>query len=222
MPMILRCLPALLLLVVSSNLAPFAEEMTLGGAFGVAAVSLTAGATNPVSSLLRRRRGRPRKFGAPARAVTVTLPESVIESLSQYNPDLSRAIVTVANNHAPATLREAAELAVFGRRAVITIRPTTTLEQRAGIDLVPLPDGRALISFDQPKSVAELELLLGDAIDDPKLAPEDRKIFEGIRRILKDARQSKDVSLLRRTIIVLESNGQRKPRRPPRTSRAKA
>jgi hypothetical protein len=221
--MILQCLPALLLLVAFSNLALYAaEEMTLGGAFGAAAVSLTAGVTNPLSLVLRRRRGRPRKFAAPARAVTVTLPESVIEILSQHNRDLSRAIVAVANSHAPAKLREAAELAVFGRRAVITIRPTTTLEQRAGIDLVPLPDGRALISFDQPKTIAELELLLGDAIDDPKLAPEDRKVFEGIRRILKDARQSTDVSLLRRTIIVLESNGRRKLLRPPRTARAKA
>lgn len=223
MPMILRCLPALLLLVASSNLVLFAaEETTLGGALGAAAVSLTAGATSPVSSALRRRRGRPRKFGAPARAVTVTLPETVIASLSLHNPDLSRAIVAVANNHTRANIKEPAELAVFGRRAVITIRPTSSLEHRAGIDLVPLPDGRALISFDQPKTIAELELLLGDAIDDPKLEPGDRKVFEGIRRILKDARQSKNVSLLRRTIIVLESNDQRKPSRPPGTRRVKA
>lgn len=223
MPMILQCLPALLLLVAFSNLALYAaEEMTLGGAFGAAAVSLTAGVTNPLSLVLRRRRGRPRKFAAPARAVTVTLPESVIEILSQHNRDLSRAIVAVANSHAAANLKEAAELAVFGRRAVITIRPTATLERRAGIELVPLPDGRALISFDQPKTIAELELLLGDALDDPKLHPDDRKVFESIRRILQDARRSKDVSILRRTIIVLESTDQRRPMQSPRTGRAKA
>lgn len=196
--------------------------MSMTGSFGIAAMSVTAGVTGPLSTVLRRRRGRPRKFGSPARAVTVTLPESVIASLSAHHPDLSRAIVAVATERIATRAKPPAELSVFGRRAVITIRPTPTLEHRAGIDLVPLPDGRALISFDQPKTIAELELLLGDAIDDPKLAPDDRKVFQGIRQILKDARRSKDVSLLRRTIIVLESNGQRKPSRLPRTRRAKA
>ena len=223
MPMIPRCLTVLLLLVASSNFAPAAaEELTATGSLGIAAMSVTAGVTTPVATMLRRRRGRPRKFGAPARAVTVTLPESVIASLSAQHPDLSRAIVAVANDRIPARSKPPAELTVFGRRAVITIRPTVTLEHRAGIDLVPLPDGRALISFDQPRTIAELELLLGDALDDPKLGADDRKVFEGIRRILKDARQSKDVSLLRRTIIVLESNGHRKASRLPRTRRAKA
>jgi hypothetical protein len=158
-----------------------------------------------VSKALKRGRGRPRKFAGPSRAVTLTLPESVISRLSKLHDDLSRAVVRLAQRRTPLTSRKPAELLVFGKRAVITIRPTASLERRTGVQLVPLPDGRALISFDRPRSLAELELTISDALDDRTLNDEDRKVYEGIRTILKDARQSTTVSLQQRNIIVLES-----------------
>ena len=137
--------------------------------------------------------------------MTVTLPEGTFDTLRAIDPDLSRAIVRLAERvRPPRRQRPAAQLAVFGRRAVITVRPTRTLEQRAGVDLVPLPDGRALISFDRPHTVEELELLLYDALADPCMSDEDRQIFKAIGGILTEARRSRDVSLLRRTIILLE------------------
>jgi hypothetical protein len=158
-----------------------------------------------IGSTLRRRPGRPRKFAAPSRAVTVTLPDDVIEVLRGVDQDVSRAVARIAARHQSNHGRPAAELSVFGRRAVITVRPTPTLERRTGISLVPLTDGRALISFDQPTTIEELELLLYDALEDPHLAADDRRLFQEIASILKHARRSRDVTLLRRTIIVLES-----------------
>jgi hypothetical protein len=174
-----------------------------------------------IGTVLRRRRGRPRKFAAPSRAVTLTLPESVIESLSHINRDLSRAIVTLTSRRGRKNGRAAADLSVFGRRAVITIQPSSSLERRAGIELVPLPDGRALIAFDQPKTMADLELVVFDALDDPNLAPADRRIFEGIGSILREARRSTDVTMLQRSIIVIQNarNGHRGPRRALTASR---
>jgi hypothetical protein len=161
-------------------------------------------ATSPLASTLRRGRGRPRKFAAPSRAVTLTLPEEIIESLSRIHDDLSQAVVGLARRRSrPA--REAADLLVFGKRAVITIRPTPSLEPRTGVNLVPLPDGRALIAFDTPMSIADIELMLADALEDKSLTPDDRRVYEGLSLILKDARRSKAVSLLRQHIIVLES-----------------
>jgi hypothetical protein len=194
-------LTLLFLLVSGLALSVAGQEMLLEAPGGVAAASVAPA----LSSALRRRRGRPRKFAGPSRAVTLTLPESVIESLTASDPDLSRAIVNLAKRRGPAAVRPPAELSVFGRKAVITVRPTASLEQRAGVDLVPLSDGRALISFDQPNTIADLELMLNDALEDASLASEDRKVFEGIVKILKEARRSTDVSLLRRSIIVLES-----------------
>jgi hypothetical protein len=194
-------LTVLFLLVSGLALSAAGQELILEVPGGLAAASVTPA----LSSVLRRRRGRPRKFAGPSRAVTLTLPESVIEALTAADPDLSKAIVNLTKRRGPAAVSPPAELSVFGRKAVITVRPTPSLEQRAGVDLVPLSDGRALISFDQPKSIADVELMLTDAIEDPSLAPDDRKVFEGIAKILKEARRADDVSLLRRSIIVLES-----------------
>jgi len=164
-----------------------------------------------VSSTLRRGRGRPRKFPAPSRAVTLTLPESVLTALANVHADISKAVVQLAQRRRQVRERPLAELTVFGRNAVITVRPSRSLERRAGLQLVPLPDGRALLSFDQPTTIADLELTLHDALEDPQLSDEDRKIFQAIAGILKDARRSRDVTLHRRNIIVLEANGRRRP-----------
>jgi hypothetical protein len=182
----------------------------------VEAIGLGVGSlTTPIAGILRRRRGRPRKFAAPSRAITLTLPEAVLESLSKIDPDPSRAIVHLASRKVAANGKPPAELTTFGRRAIITVKPTATLTKRTGIDLVPLPDGRALLSFDQPRSVEDLELAIYDALEDPTLSAEDRQVFESIGAILKDARRSQDVTLRRQSIIVLEgANGSRmaKPR----------
>jgi hypothetical protein len=170
--------------------------------------------TSSIGHALRRRRGRPRKFAAPSRAVTLTLPESVLEELAKIAPDPSLAVVQLAKRQLPGSGKSAAELVAFGHRAVISIKPTATLQQRAGIELVPLPDGRALIMFDQPTTIAELELAIYDALDDPHLPHDDRHVFEAIGGILREARRADDVSLLRRSIIVLESAGAARHAKP--------
>jgi len=151
------------------------------------------------------RRGRPRKFATPSRAVTLTLPEAVIESLEAIDQDLSRAIVRIAQPQLAKRQHPPAELAAFGRRAVIVVNPSRTLEERTGVMLIPLSDGRALISFDEPMSIAALELRIQDAIDDPRLSREDVRIFEEVGRLLRDARRSTDIAVEARHIIVLES-----------------
>ncbi len=44
------------------------------------------------------RRGRPRKFMVPSRAVTLTLPETVIAALEDVDHELSRAVVRIAQS----------------------------------------------------------------------------------------------------------------------------
>ena len=161
------------------------------------------------------RRGRPRKFISPSRAVTLTLPENVLAALGALDHDLSRAVVRIAQPEMAKRPHPSAELATFGHRAVIVVNPSRTLEERTGIVLVPLSDGRALISFDESMTIAHLELLIQDALEDQKLPPEDARIFESIEEILKTARRSGDVTLQQRHIIVLESNRPARRRAPP-------
>ena len=162
------------------------------------------------------RRGRPRKFAAPSRAVTLTLPDHVIDTLTAGDPDLGRAIVRLAAKVKNQPARPA-ELSHFGRHAVIVVSPSRTLEKRAGVELVPLPDGRALIAFPQSTTVADLELLLEDALEGADLGRADRSIFESVLGVIRDARRSADVSLVHRSIIVLET---RRPAAPRKISRS--
>lgn len=153
---------------------------------------------------LAPRRGRPRKFTEPSRAVTLTLPLHIIEALGAVDADLSRAVVRVTQPELRRRPRKAAELARFGGRAVIVVAPSRTLERRTGVGLVPLPDGRALISFDRSTTPATLELTIADALEDQGLSRTDRDVFQGIADILRDARRSRTVSLRQPSIIVLE------------------
>jgi len=161
------------------------------------------------------RRGRPRKFSAPSRAVTLTLPEHVIDTLTTVDSDLSRAIVRLTQPEIAKQPHPPAELALYGQRAVIVVNPTRTLEERTGVNLVPLPDGRALISFDSSLTSAGFALLVDDALEDKRLSRADREIFGAVATLLRDARRSKTVTLRQHNIIVLES---RRRRRPARTT----
>ncbi|BCS33276.1 hypothetical protein TBR22_A25030 [Luteitalea sp. TBR-22] len=163
---------------------------------------------------LRRRRGRPRKFDEPSRVVSLTLPESVIGSLSRVNEDLGHAVAGLIQDRTSPALREPAELVTFGSRAVISVRPSRLLEQYLGVSLVPLPDGRALIALDEPRSVADLELRIHDLLDEGVSNDDVRATLEGLRSILREARRSADVVLVPRNIIVLETRTSARRRLP--------
>jgi hypothetical protein len=189
------------LVAVAATLS-FADQLS----FGRTDNALEWAMAGTLTSSMRRGRGRPRKFEAPSRAVTLTLPEWALSALSQIHDDISKAVVHLTQRRSAQPARPLAELSVFGRHAVITVRPTPSLENHAGVRLVPLPDGRALMTFDQPTTIADLELTLHDALEETDLPDTDRQVFEEVVRILKDARRSRDVTLHRRNIIVLESS----------------
>jgi hypothetical protein len=185
--------------------------------------SMANAAPDPELASSARGRGRPRKFPGPSRAVTLTLPVPVIDALSAIDADISRAVVRVAQPELSRRRQPPAELAVFGRRSVIVIRPSRTLERRMGVELVPLPDGRALISFDRSVTPASLELRINDALDDDQLPAGDREIFGAIAEILRKARRSADVVLKQPNIIMLEARRRTAPKpsapEPRRTRR---
>ena len=162
--------------------------------------------------LIKMRRGRPRKFGRPSRAVTLTLPDDVIAALSGVDDDLSRAIVQLVQPLLrDVVTRPPAELSKYSDSAVIVIKRLPTLNRMPGVSLVPLPDGRALISLDETMSVHEFELKLDDAVDGATdLEPRERSAMSSIRDILKSARQSKAITVHQRNIIVLQSTRRRR------------
>lgn len=150
--------------------------------------------------------GRPRKYGRAARAVTVTLPEDVLHRLASVHTDLGRAIVTLAERTGQerAQSPRPAEIAKYGKHGIILVTPAKSLKRLSAVQLVPLDNGRALISLDHEYSIAQLELDIRDALESRSGAPAERAVLETIGRILRETRQSREFTANPRTIIVIE------------------
>lgn len=169
----------------------------------------------------RFRPGRPPKYGRAARAVTVTLPEDVLRRLGTIDLDLGRAIVTLVerNGSKNARLPGPVEISAYGKHAVIVVTPVQTLKRLPGVELVPLGNGRALISLSSARSVAQLELDVRDALEFEDMRSPDREALSEILDILKRARRSPGLSLQERTIIVLEPRRDAPRAKTPRAKR---
>jgi len=90
------------------------------------------------------------------------------------------------------------------------VNPAKALKRLAGVQLVPVGNGRALISLEHPHSIPQLELSVRDAIDGGGMSAGERQTLEAIAEILRQARRSRGVTLEERTIIVLQSKRQRR------------
>jgi hypothetical protein len=145
--------------------------------------------------------------------VTVTLPEDLIERLKAQHLDLGRAIVELFEKTDGQRGDTPVQLAEFGRGALILVPPASALRRIAGVELIPLSNGRALIALDQPMSTSDLELTLNDALAEPALGPGDRNVVADVIDILRDARTSPRARLRQRTIIIVERTA-RPARRP--------
>jgi hypothetical protein len=181
----------------------------------------------PSTELAPVRRGRPRKFAKPSSSITLTLPDDVIAALQALDRDLGRAVVRLVQPRMGEPPRPAAELTSFGDRAVIVVPRNTQLTARTGVELVPFSDGRALISFDERLSAPQIELRVGDALEDTALSANDRAMFEALAEILRNARRSESIVLRERSIIILQRTRQRErvaetPRAPSTARRARA
>jgi len=163
--------------------------------------------------LIKHGPGRPRKFGRPSRAVTVTLPEDVLKRLGGLDTDIGRAIVALVEHKAMrARTVKPAEIATYGNHSVIIVSPVNALKRIDGVQLVPIGNGRALISLERTHSVPQFELRLGDALARGDVSELERETLGAIADILRQTRRSRRVLLEERTIIVFETKRQR--RRP--------
>lgn len=152
------------------------------------------------------KRGRPLKFGRPARSITITLPDDAVIALRQRNRDIGRAIVGLL----PAASRTAPEapavvLHQTGRRAVIVVKPVDALRRLPGVELISLGDpDRALIAFTDGLTVPAFELRVQDLLDGPPLPAGDAAVITQLAAVLREARRTAGRSLSEATIIVLE------------------
>lgn len=160
----------------------------------------------------RQKRGRPSKYGRPARAVTVTLPEDVLTRLTTVHTDVGSAIVNLVEKRTPvrsAPVRPA-QVTRYGNRAVIIVTPSPTLRRLRGVQLVPVGQGRALISLAPSTSISSLELQVRDVLERMPPSNREREGLQALADILRRGRGPRDFTSEPRTIIVLAWKGKRR------------
>lgn len=160
----------------------------------------------------RQGRGRPSKYGRPARAVTVTLPEDILARLSAVHADVGTAIVQLVEKRTTAkpTPIRSAEVTRYGNRAVIIVTPGPTLRKLRGVQLVPVGNGRALISLSTSMPISSLELQVRDALEKMPHENREREGLQSLADILRRGRGPRGLTSEARTIIVLASKTRRR------------
>ena len=169
-------------------------------------------------SLAPRRRGRPPKYGRPARLVAVTLPHDVVDWLASLDPDLGRAIVRLHDrmNEGPARAghedRLGARLVDVGEgRALIVVDPAL-VHGLAGVAAIPFGSGQAFLALEPSWTMADLELTVGDALDHAGADEPRRTALAAFREQLRAWRTHPSLLIEPRAIIVASRNPKRKAR----------
>ncbi len=168
----------------------------------------------------KARRGRPLKFTRPARTITVTLPEDVLSSLAELDSDMGRAIVRLTMAATDKGPVRGVEVATFGSRAVIVVPPTKALRSVDGVELIPLSDGRALISIADGMSADQFELAVGDLLADGDVAETDQALLTQLLRVLQEHRHGQKLTV--RRVIVLRAASGAAAATPDRRARSKS
>ena len=155
------------------------------------------------------RRGRPPKFGRPARLVALTLPEDVVEWLRSKDADLSRAIVELfeasAHRHAAAPPRslEAAIVEVDSGRGLILV-DAALVHDVPGVATIPFSGGRAFLALEPGWSASDLELAVIDRLEAGMAAGQRYEALAAFRAQLRLWRSDPGLRLRPRSIIVVE------------------
>jgi hypothetical protein len=174
-----------------------------------------------IAAVPRKQRGRPLKFGRPARLLAVTLPHDVVAALRRIHPDPAWAIVSLYEKVATKTPRQipsppprpAIELAQLSARSSLIVVDPRALRSAPGMSIVPVASGRAFLAFDEGRGLADLELAILEQLRDPRTASATRKELRGLQRQVRDWRRGRGFRFSKRSIILVE--------RAPRSTRTR-
>ena len=157
---------------------------------------------------LRAKRGRPLKFGRPAQALALRLPDDVVASLREADHDVARAIVALVQKAADSSLargpRPAVSVTKTGRGRGLIIVDPTIVPALPGCHLMHITAHQAFIALEPGAGLADLEVAVLDRLAEPGLAGRQRIALHTLRRAVKRWRKNRRVRVYTRSIIVLE------------------
>jgi hypothetical protein len=171
----------------------------------------------------RKQRGRPLKFGRPARLLALTLPHDVVAALRRIHPDPAWAIVSLFERTAkrpppaPPPRRPAVDLAQLSDRTALIVVDPRALRSAPGMSVVPVASGRAFLAFDEGRGLADLELAILEQLQDRRTAPAARKELRALERQVRGWRRGRGFRLSKRSIILIERTVRARAIRSKRT-----
>lgn len=172
-----------------------------------------------------RQRGRPLKFGRPARLLALTLPHDVVAALRRIHPDPGWAIVSLYERAVkrarptPPRRPPAIDLAELADRSALIVVDPRALRSAPGMSVVPVASGRAFLAFEEGRGLADLELAILEQLRDPKTDPAVRKELRALQGQVGDWRRGRGFRFSKRSIILVERTGRPRPPRSKRNGR---
>jgi hypothetical protein len=155
------------------------------------------------------KRGRPLKFGRPSTLLAVKVPQDTVAALRKLNPDLGRAIVALTVQRARQQLARTRgatpllKLVRLHRDHFVIVVDRTRVPSLPGIAMVPVSDSEALLAFQGPGALFELELALRDALDDAALDSQGRQALAEARQQVRSWRQDGRLRAEIRHLVVM-------------------
>lgn len=143
--------------------------------------------------------GRPLKFHEKSRAVTLTLPERILDLLQTIDADRARAVVkvteaTVSENHG--YVGSGAELVeVLPGLGMIVLGPCRSLTRIKWLNLAEVAAGRSILVLKSGAPVERLEIEVLEIMENlPAEAERDRPVLQRLKTILSSLRREERVS----------------------------
>jgi hypothetical protein len=168
----------------------------------------------------RKLRGRPLKFGRPARLLALTLPHDVVQGLQRIHPDPAWAIVSLyekLGDKAHRPRRESGphvQLAQLSPDSALIVVDPQLIQSVPGVSVVPVAAGRAFLAFGEGRGLADLEVAMLDRLEQGKDSPAMRKQLTVLHRQIREWRRSRRLRFTTRSIIIVERvNRRRRGRR---------
>jgi hypothetical protein len=153
------------------------------------------------------KRGRPPKYGRPAKVVALTLPAEVVETLQRINPDLGWAVVSLAEKSSraqrPAPSLEEVHLVEVGAGQSLIVVDSARFQGLPGVQTVPLSATQAFLALDAGRGMADLELAVLDRLERLPASSDERLGWERLRDRLRRWRRDRHLRFENRSIIIV-------------------
>ncbi len=134
--------------------------------------------------------GRRPPFDGACRPVTVTLPESTLQGLSQVDPDRGRAIVKLTEARLGAgdgTSRLVEVVEMAEKTGLLVVAPSQALRRIPFLHLVEVATSRFILALEPSHDFQTLEIAVLDLLDD--VTEYDRRERDLLSQLLEQIRR---------------------------------